>query len=101
MPSSPIAVPFQAPVVAIATAPGLPSDGSQHPGSASEVVVAISGRVHHVATRSDSPPNIAETICHGGTFRWEGLEIKTTPPDSLSLVAVRLFETSPRPWTSA
>src|SRR5579859_2657064 len=100
MPSSPICFPAHVPVVAISTAPGLPSDGSQHPISVVGVVVGISGLVHQVAARNGSPPRSAETICHGGTLRWEGFEMSTTPLDNLSFVAVWLEDTFPRPLTS-
>ena len=76
----------------LSTAPGLLSDGFQQPTVVAAVVVGISGLANHVATRRGSPPNIAETICHGGTSRREGLEINCTPPESLALVTVWLFE---------
>src|SRR5579864_1696223 len=102
MPSRPSVLPCQSPVVAISTGPGFPRDGSQHLGTgASAVVVGISGFVHHVAARSGSAPNSAETICHGGTWRFEGLEINTTPLESLSLVGFVLVESFPSALTNA
>src|ERR1039458_3669879 len=87
--------------MAMSTAPGLPRDGFQHPTVVDESVLAILGSSHHVAARSGSPPNMAETICHGGTGRSDGLESNTTPLDSVAVVAVLLVETFPRVLTSA
>src|ERR1022692_2633526 len=92
----PVVLSFQAPEIAISTGPGFPRDGSQHLGTGvAAVVVGISGFVHQVAVRSGSPPNIAEAICQGGTFSFDGLEINTTPLDNLSLVGLVLLESLP------
>src|SRR5271154_2449241 len=101
MPSSPMVLPAHVPLVAISTAPGLLSEASQHPITVLAVVVGISGLAHQVAARSETPPNNAETICHGGTCKSEGFEIKTTPLDSVSLVTILLGESFPSPATSA
>src|SRR3954465_15593087 len=101
MPSSPIVRPSQVPAFAISTAPGLPSEESQQSTAVVPSVGGISGLVHHVAARSDSPPSIAETICHGGTAHREGFEIKTTLLYSVDFVAVVLVESFPSPFTSA
>src|SRR5580692_10029766 len=101
IPSSPMDCPAHVPVVAISTAPGLPSEESQHPTTVSDAVVGISGFAHQLATRSGSPPSIAETICQGGTFRSDGFEIKTTPFERVSFVGDLLLDTFPRTLTSA
>src|SRR5277367_5705980 len=100
-PSSPSVFPSQVPVVAISTAPGLPSVEFQQVTGVAVVVVGISGEAHQDATRSGSPPSKAETICHGGTRRYDGFEISSTPLDSLVWIAVLLVDTFPRLFTSA
>src|SRR5262249_59278961 len=91
IPIRPISLPFQCPEVAISTAPGLPSEASQQSILVSCVVVQICGDAHHVPVLRETPPNSAETICHGGTCRPEDFEISFTPFDSVSVVAVVLF----------
>jgi hypothetical protein len=63
------------PDVAISTAPGLLSDGSQHSIVVDEVVLGIGGFAHHVAALRDTPSSTEDTICHGGTCNAEGFEI--------------------------
>src|SRR5437763_1670901 len=92
---------FHCPDVATSTAPGaVVSDGSQQSILVSFVVEGIAGRAHHVAVRNESPPSSEDTICHGGTCRAEGLEISTTPDESVSLVAVVFFDLTPSASTS-
>src|SRR5664279_178839 len=101
MPRKPMVFPIQVPEVAMSTAPGFGRDGLQQSIAVESSVLGISGWVHHVAARRGSPPNNAETICHGGTARADGLEIRTTPVDRVVLVAVAAFELVPKPLTSA
>src|SRR5665647_2492388 len=77
---------LQCPVVAISTAPGLLSDVSQQPTVEDSVVELISGSVHQVAVRREVPPRMAETICQGGTCRFDGFEISTTPLVSVAVM---------------
>ena len=101
-PVKPIGWPFQVPVMAIATGPVVPSVASQHWGLAAVVVGGISGSIHQVAAFSAGPAladggcNSADTICHGGTSRLDGLEISRVPLDSVAMVAVALFDNTPR-----
>src|SRR5579871_1983371 len=101
MPSNPRLMPSQLPVVAISTAAGAPRDGSQQVIGVAAVVVAILGSVHHVATRSGSPPSSADTICHGGTFKLDGFEINKTPLDNFNVSGVLLLDIVPRARTSS
>ena len=85
----------QVPVVAISTAPGFGSEVSQHPMDVDAVVVGILGSVHHDATLSGTPPSNADTICHGGTLRFDGFEISTTPLESVAMKGVLLLDMFP------
>ena len=65
------------------------------------VVELIFGLAHHVAVLSATPPNSADTICHGGTCKADGLEISFTPVESVTFVGVRLWDCVPSPLTRA
>jgi len=80
------------PVVAISTAPGLASDGSQHPTTVVAFVVGISGLAHQVAARNGSLPSSADTICHGGTRRLEGFEMSPAALLKFVIGATRVSE---------
>src|SRR6185437_3246986 len=100
-PFNPNTVPFQLPVVAISTAPGRPSDSSQHVIVESAVVDGIAGFAHHVAARRFTLPSRADTICQGGTFISDGLEIKCTPVERSPSTSTSLDDFAPSPLTSA
>ena len=65
------------------------------------VVVGIFGLVHQLVVRSETPPRMAETICQGGTWRRDGLEISTTPLERSSRMKAVLVDFFPRAFTSA
>src|SRR5690349_7900468 len=54
------------------------SSPSQQPILVDFLVENICGDAHQVALRTDVPLISAETICQGGTLRFDGLEISTT-----------------------
>jgi hypothetical protein len=56
------------------------------------VVELILGAFHQVAVLSGTPPKSDDTICHGGTLSFDGLEISCTPLESVTIIAVVLFE---------
>jgi hypothetical protein len=58
-PYKPIVFPAHCPVLAIPTAPGLPSEGSQQAMFVEAVVGEIDGLVHHVAVFRETPPRMA------------------------------------------
>ena len=60
------------------------------------VVVGIFGFVHQVAVRSDGPPRTDDTICQGGTFSFDGLEISFTPVDKVDWTTAVLVDLVPR-----
>src|SRR6185369_1183684 len=76
--------------------PGLESDLLQHFTLVVLVVVGILGLAHQVAVRSDTPPKVADTICHAGTFNLEGLEINFTPLDKVASTTSSLVDFFPR-----
>ncbi len=84
MPLSPNVLPAKCPDVAISTAPGLLSDGSQHSMVVDEVVLGMGGFAHQVAALRDTPLRTEDTICHGGTCKAEGFEINWTPVERVS-----------------
>ena len=45
---------------------------------------AFGGAAHQVAALNETPSRTADTICHGGTCKAEGLEINCTPVESVS-----------------
>jgi len=92
--------PFQVPLVAICTAPGVPSDAAQHCGSVPAAVDGISGAAHQLATRSETPPSSAETICQGGTCSPAGLAISVMPLLNVLTNGWLLRVSLPRPRTS-
>src|SRR5207253_4711243 len=93
---SPNSVPFQCPLVAIATAPAFPRLLSQHPIVVDSVVEEILGDAHQVAVRRGIVPSTAEIICHGGTCSEDGLEINTTPDERTSFVTDLLSDLAPK-----
>src|SRR3954468_13113370 len=88
-------LPCHLPEVAIWTGPGVPSEGLQQPILVVADVLGIAGFAHQVAARSGTPPNLAETNCHGGTLRADGLEISLTPLDRVTSTRSVLFDLWP------
>ena len=48
------------------------------------------------AVRNDGPPRSEETICQGGTFSFEGLEMSFTPVDNVDWTTSALVDFTPR-----
>src|ERR1700733_3387303 len=95
MPVSPKVLPANCPEVAISTAPGGLSDGSQQSMVLDEVVLGICGLAHQVAALRDTPSSTEDTICQGGTCSPEGLEINCTPVERVSCVNAVLVDWTP------
>src|SRR5882757_5709617 len=88
----------------MATGPGLLSVAAtspflmawfQHPMACDFVVVGIQGFSHQVAARSVDPSSTAETICHGGTSNFDGLEMSMMSGVSVSFLISVLLDFSP------
>src|SRR5579871_6070273 len=95
-------VPFHVPLVAMSTAPGgVVRELSQQAGTAPASVEGMGGVSHQVAVRSETPPSTEETICHGGTWRLEGLEMISTPLERVPVKTLLLEDFWPRAATLA
>src|SRR5262249_15768199 len=101
-PCKPNFFPFHCPSVAFLTAAlGSPSSAVfQHPIVVCSSVSGILFVSHFVATPRGTLPSTAETICHGGTFKFEGFIISCTPVDRVSRVKLATLESVPNSCTS-
>src|SRR5215472_12097712 len=82
--------PSQLPLLAAWTGPGALRLFDQHGGVFLWIVVSIGFGLRKLATRRGIPPNTADIICHGGTYRLPDFEMRRIPEDNFSSVNVSL-----------